>query len=494
MLGSSTSRIISFICNTEVTLMPVYSLSKHDEYSLIQHLLAKHSAFKPAPDLHGLKINRKQPILYQGNTFKLNFSYIVVCGEDGRTLTPYLLCPGKNRDGLKNKLLGKGSFGRVKQVERLNESGIFVPYAIKILDGSHTKKQDFQKECEFLKKLDRSHGGFSRVKLKTGAPVYYVIQDLIPGSPLGEERKWMFFQNKYQVQSAVQKNFSLQLVTALQAVVETRKLHQKGYIHADIKPENTMLDPKTGKLKLIDFGLAQEDRKTLKYAGTPIYMAPEIWAMRSNPKDRSTKVSPSVDIYSLGVMFRDDIFKGTNNPKINHLIAKMTSVNSAERPSSDEVVYALFRIFLTHKISNPNYALRTYIAYLDFVNTIKQDENILRLINLLQHIEDQGKSAEKKAVVNVLNTHKKALLGLDKESSCSLLEMTAVQVNKGVINRIIDDVIRALKRVFSTSKAGVASTHAKSEKKPLLHQYLSSIDNLIENADFNIRRPVAVKT
>ena len=43
----------------------------------------------------------------------------------------------------------------------------------------------------------------------------------------------------------------MQLMTAL------KYIHQSGLIHRDIKPENIFVDPKTGRLKVGDFGLAK---------------------------------------------------------------------------------------------------------------------------------------------------------------------------------------------------------------------------------------------
>lgn len=55
-------------------------------------------------------------------------------------------------------------------------------------------------------------------------------------------------------------------------------VHDRGYMHLDIKPENVLLT-RNGRLKLIDFDLAQPipdpPRKLDKNPGTPHYMSPE---------------------------------------------------------------------------------------------------------------------------------------------------------------------------------------------------------------------------
>lgn len=75
--------------------------------------------------------------------------------------------------------------------------------------------------------------------------------------------------------------------------------HDAGLVHRDIKPENIMIDPPTGRAKLMDFGLARDEAggESLTrdgiLAGTPTHMSPE-QARGLEPDRRS-------DVYSLGV-------------------------------------------------------------------------------------------------------------------------------------------------------------------------------------------------
>lgn len=74
--------------------------------------------------------------------------------------------------------------------------------------------------------------------------------------------------------------------------------HAQGVVHRDIKPANVMVDPDSGLVKVMDFGVARLDdasrTRTGLVLGTPSFMSPEQMAGR-HADGRS-------DLYSLGVM------------------------------------------------------------------------------------------------------------------------------------------------------------------------------------------------
>ena len=71
-------------------------------------------------------------------------------------------------------------------------------------------------------------------------------------------------------------------------------LHGRGIVHQDIKPANVFM--KDGNAKLGDFGVArtQDNPKPFERAGSPFYMAPEIF--------QGNVATPASDAYSLGIL------------------------------------------------------------------------------------------------------------------------------------------------------------------------------------------------
>ena len=76
-------------------------------------------------------------------------------------------------------------------------------------------------------------------------------------------------------------------------------LHSSGISHRDLKPDNIF--KKQGTYKLGDFGFATTKKVLNNYVGTPLYMAPELWAEELN-------YDCKVDIWAIGVVFYEMLF------------------------------------------------------------------------------------------------------------------------------------------------------------------------------------------
>jgi hypothetical protein len=76
--------------------------------------------------------------------------------------------------------------------------------------------------------------------------------------------------------------------------------HESGLIHRDIKPQNLWLEAGSGRVKILDFGLARREREDVRLTkagyilGTPAFMSPE--------QASGQAIDGRGDLYSLGVV------------------------------------------------------------------------------------------------------------------------------------------------------------------------------------------------
>lgn len=146
----------------------------------------------------------------------------------------------------------------------------------------------FHQEAEILHSLD--HGNIARLKRMFPAyNTYFLVMELCDGIDVGQLVRARGRLPESQVRSMLG-----QLARALEYV------HQRGFVHRDLKPGNVMIT-RDGEVKLTDFGIAVPEvvltsPGTASHAvmGTPAYMAPEQFA--GGPLDRRT------DIYALACL------------------------------------------------------------------------------------------------------------------------------------------------------------------------------------------------
>src|SRR5918911_3006079 len=186
--------------------------------------------------------------------------------------------------------VGGGGMGSVYQAKdrRLADRLCAVKEMIELFaDQTQRAKavEDFKREAEVLAQLD--HPSIPTVFdyfIEGGR--YYLVMRWIGGGDLAEQ---MRLRHGIVEETAVTK-WAIQICDVLHYIHSQKP----PIIYRDLKPANLMLDDKTGRVMLVDFGIARIVRPTEKGVtaiGTMGYAPPELFA---------GKVEPRSDIYSLG--------------------------------------------------------------------------------------------------------------------------------------------------------------------------------------------------
>lgn len=182
--------------------------------------------------------------------------------------------------------LGKGGMGAVYFAKDLNLDSYWAVKQVK--NTSNIEFESFKKEVELLASL--SHPDIPRIvdRIELNDD-YFVVMDFIDGTSLA---RVLNMEGPQPAELVIE--WGKMLCDVLEYLHAAR---ENPIVYRDMKPDNVMLTP-SGRVKLIDFGIAQEFKRGEKYVGESLgtkgYAAPEQYKGASNLLDERT------DIYSLG--------------------------------------------------------------------------------------------------------------------------------------------------------------------------------------------------
>ncbi|KAG0201022.1 hypothetical protein BGX28_006072 [Mortierella sp. GBA30] len=189
------------------------------------------------------------------------------------------------------RVIGKGSFGKVRMVERRETGKV---YALKYISKAQVIKMEavrnILRERQILESVDHAFVVNMRFAFQDDEYMY-MCMDLMMGGDL------RFHMNRRNFGEDVVRFWIAEMSSAV------GHLHSLGIVHRDIKPDNVLLDEK-GHAHLTDFNigckLTPEKPILTSQSGTVAYMAPEVF--------KGTGYGTSVDWWAVGVVFYECIY------------------------------------------------------------------------------------------------------------------------------------------------------------------------------------------
>jgi len=308
--------------------------------------------------------------------------------EQGQTIRTEEDAPTET-DG--NRLMEGRAIGSIRLEEILGQGGMGTVYrgvdetlgrtvAVKSIRAGHSlggqARARFLREAQVLSRLN--HPNICQVfDFVEGEDEDYLVMELVAGRSLGGE-----------IQDGISRQNGLRI--ALQLAEVLTLTHARGIVHRDLKPENVMLT-EDGVVKVLDFGLAREDRDKAPVGGPahPIGAIPPVvessvetvlgtvvgtLGYMSPEQARGEAASPPSDIYSLGLVLQE-LFTGQRPFKsdstmqqlllatamgtspaikglpsdLTGLLKDMKAIDTDDRPTAADVAHRLRRIIDTPK-------------------------------------------------------------------------------------------------------------------------------------------------
>ena len=261
------------------------------------------------------------------------------------------------------RLIGVMGIGGMGIVYRAEDSKLKRAIALKVMRpeiaASETSRKRFLREAQSAARIDHENiVTIYQVGEDNGVP--FIAMRYLNGETLKTK-----LRREGRVDSRVVAEVGRQVATGLAAA------HEQGLIHRDIKPENIWMEAETGRVKILDFGLARTPDADVRLTqsgsvlGTPKYMSPE--------QATGKTIDHRSDLFSLGsVLYRllsgKEPFDGGNSsatlikvtqaefdpiekvcrrldPELARLINKLLEKAPAKRPqTAREVAEALAKI------------------------------------------------------------------------------------------------------------------------------------------------------
>ncbi|MDD7805610.1 MAG: protein kinase [Endozoicomonas sp. (ex Botrylloides leachii)] len=260
------------------------------------------------------------------------------------------------------RYFGLGSFGKVKLARIHLSNGKELVCVAKKIVGKEDSLSDLNKEI----KLQNQSGvapkvyGIADTVNKENKRQFIVFMEAAKGCDgfdyINQQYDKMTMQDRYRI--------------AENYLNKIQVMHRNGVFHQDIKFENSVIDPKTKAVQILDFGLAEaygENQENGQYDQSSFYNPPEF--IEGGKYSKGDYDKERGDVFSLGLLLGSlfstqsyfDIEPFTewdslnsidpeskiermladlkiDDTQMHNLIKRMTSANPKERPTMAEVI------------------------------------------------------------------------------------------------------------------------------------------------------------
>jgi serine/threonine protein kinase len=227
--------------------------------------------------------------------------------------------------------IGKGAFGKVYKGENIRTKEL-VAIKVEKVNGD-IKSLKYETQIYQAITSGQKTAGFLQVKWFGLIKDYYFMVLPLLGDSLGSFKR-KFLDGKFSLNTII--CFSIQMIQRLQYI------HEKGFIHRDVKPDNFLFDLNTdvNNMYLLDFGFCKQyllpdgshiPMKTKKQLiGTPNYVSINI----HNGIEPSRRDDlESVGYIMINLFYRDEEIKMTN---MTEIIAFKFNIISTDSPEQEK--------------------------------------------------------------------------------------------------------------------------------------------------------------
>ena len=237
-------------------------------------------------------------------------------------------------------VIGSGGFGVVYAAKRKSD-GLEVAVKEVSKDSDTLTNNNVPLEVALMQQVNDVPGVIKLIDYFDTADSFYIVMERFNSKDLFD-----FISEQGLLSEALSRDLFSQLVNTVSGC------HEKGVVHRDIKDENILIDIKTGKTKLIDFGSGAviEKRVYQEFKGTRVYSPPE-WI------NCGAYTAEALTVWSLGILLYDMVcgdipfesdheistarlvwFKQLNlSNQVKDLISGCLTLDPAKRMTLDEV-------------------------------------------------------------------------------------------------------------------------------------------------------------